>query len=378
MAAVPADPPPVEELRRVAERAGLDALGVCDATPFVDARAELERRRDAGLHGGMRFTFRNPARSTDPSATLPSVRSLVVGARAYRRDDPPAPAGPHGRVARYARRDHYAALRAGLGEVAAVLRAAGWRAVVLADDNALVDRAAAHRAGIGWYGKSANLLLPGRGSWFVLGSVLTDAVLEPAAEPVPDGCGTCTRCLDGCPTGAIVAPGVVDARRCLAWMVQDTGAFPREHRVALGDRLYGCDDCQEVCPPNRTADRRQPPPGAGDDEAWVDLLDLLAADDASLLDRHGRWYVPRRDARYLRRNALVVLGNVADPVDPRVEAALRAALGDTDPLLRAHAAWAARRLGRPDLLSAVADDPDPEVRAELAAPPPPARVGAAP
>lgn len=376
MAAVPADPPPVEALRVVARRAGLDALGACDAAPFVEARAEIERRRDAGLHAGMRFTFKNPTRSTNPSATLPSVRSLVVGALAYRRDDPPAPPGPHGRVARYARRDHYAALRAGLGAVAEVLRERGWRAVVLADDNALVDRAAAHRAGLGWYGKSANLLLPGRGSWFVLGSVLTDAVLEPAPAPVPDGCGSCTRCLDGCPTGAIVAPGVVDARRCLAWMVQDTGPFPREHRVALGDRLYGCDDCQEVCPPNRTADRRRPPPPAGDDDAWVDLLDLLAADDATLLERHGRWYVPRREARYLRRNALVVLGNVADPDDPRVAAVLADALAHDDALLRAHAVWAARRLGRDDLLAAVADDPAPEVRAELGAAAPPARVGA--
>src|SRR6056297_1457610 len=118
MAGVPAAPPSVAELRTVAERAGLDAVGVADAAPFTAARAEIERRRDAGLHGGMQFTFRNPARSTDPSATLPTVRSLVVGAVSYRHDDPPAPPGAHGRVARYARRDHYAALRTGLGEVA--------------------------------------------------------------------------------------------------------------------------------------------------------------------------------------------------------------------------------------------------------------------
>ena len=128
---------------------------------------------------------------------------------------------------------------------------------MVADDNALVDREAAYRAGLGWYGKNANLLLPGEGSWFVLGSVVTDAPAAPPSRPrrCADGCGTCTRCLDGCPTGAIVAPGVVDARRCLAWLLQVEGAFPREHRVALGDRLYGCDDCQEVCPPNR---RRRP------------------------------------------------------------------------------------------------------------------------
>src|SRR5262249_9416476 len=158
------------------------------------------------------------------------------------------------------------------------LRIDGWKARVFADDNALVDREAAYRAGLGWYGKNANVLLPGAGSWFVLGSVVTDAPLLPDAAPQPDGCGACRRCIDGCPTGAIVAPGVVDARRCLAWLVQAPGDFPREFRVALGNRLYGCDDCQEVCPPNRRHAR-----GHDDgDPAMVPLLELLAADDAVL------------------------------------------------------------------------------------------------
>ncbi|HET6949640.1 MAG TPA: 4Fe-4S double cluster binding domain-containing protein, partial [Acidimicrobiales bacterium] len=180
----------------------------------------------------------------------------------------------------------------------------------------------------------------------------------------------CTRCLDGCPTGAIVGPGVVDARRCLAWLLQVGGAFPREQRVALGDRLYGCDDCQEVCPPNRRAGRAGAPPAEAAAEATVGVLDLLAAADDELLDRHGRWYVPHREARYLRRNALVVLGNVADPGDARVAGAVRAALAAGDPLVQAHAVWAARRLGRDDLVAAsgVATSAHPLVQDELAAP----------
>jgi len=209
----------------------------------------------------------------------------------------------------------------------------------------------------------------------VLGSVITDAPVSPTRTQVEDGCGTCTRCLDGCPTGAIVAPGVVDARRCLAWLLQVEGAFPRDHRVALGDRLYGCDDCQEVCPPNRRQDRVRPAAGArAAAQATVDLLDLLSASDAELLDRHGRWYIPRRQARYLRRNALVVLGNVADPADPAVAAGLGRALAHPDPIVRGHAVWAARRLGRDDLLAAAGldrgTDPDPDVRAELTLPVP--------
>ncbi len=366
---------------------GLDAVGVAPAAAFGTTRRHLDDRKAAGLDGGMRFTYLRPERSTDPGTALPDARALVVAARSYRRavarepddrtttggDDRARDAAPVGRVARYAWDDHYGPLKVALTVIARRLKADGWRARVLADDNALVDREAAYRAGLGWYGKNANLLLPGEGSWFVLGSVVTDAPLASTTERVGDGCGSCTRCIDGCPTGAIVAPGVVDARRCLAWLLQVEGPFPREHRVALGDRLYGCDDCQEVCPPNRRVDRHQAAPAASATaEPTVDLLDLLRADDAELLDRHGRWYVPRRQARYLRRNALVVLGNVADGTDPRVGDALRAALADDDPIVRAHAVWAVRRLGRDDLLveagNRLAGDPDPLVRAELVAP----------
>ena len=162
--------------------------------------------------------------------------------------------------------DHYRPLRAALGRVAEHLQSAGWRARVVADDNALVDRAAAVRAGLGWYGKNTNVLLPGAGSWFVLGSVLTDAPLTAGTSsprPVPDGCGSCQQCLTACPTGALVGAGQLDGRRCLAWLLQAPGVFPPEFRVALGDRMYGCDDCQTVCPINRMATRRHPPDGRG-------------------------------------------------------------------------------------------------------------------
>ncbi|HKA05276.1 MAG TPA: tRNA epoxyqueuosine(34) reductase QueG, partial [Acidimicrobiales bacterium] len=300
-----------------------------------------------GLDGGMPFTYRNPARATDPGATVAGAQALVVGARAYGAEEPPRPQEPAGRVARYAWSDHYTALRSALRAVAVRLKVDGWRAVVVADENNLVDREAAYRAGLGWYGKNANLLLPGRGSWFVLGSVVTDAPLDPTRAPVADGCGSCRRCLDGCPTGAIVAPGVVDARRCLAWLVQQPGTFPVEYRAALGDRIYGCDDCQEVCPPNGLAQRTgrsQARPDGQPVEAWVPLVELLTASDAELLARHGRWYIAGRDPRWLRRNALVALGNVAHGSDPAVAAVLRAAIAGPDPMLREHAAWAAERL----------------------------------
>ena len=334
----------------VGRSAGLAAVGVAGAEVFTSTRATLHARRRAGLHGGMQFTYRNPDRSTDPARVLEGARSLVVGAWGYRRRDPAvSQIRPHGVVARYARVDHYAPLRAGLGRVAEALRADGWQARVVVDENALVDRAAAQRAGLGWYGRNSLLLLPGLGSWFVLGSVVTDAPLEhtpPAGHTAAaEGCGSCRRCMAACPTGALVADGVLDARRCLAWLVQAPGPFPVEHRAALGARIYGCDECQEVCPVNRAGDRRTPPAGpeAGS-VASVDLLDLLDASDDELLATNGRWYLADRDPRYLRRNALIALGNVGDGRDPATTAAVARWSCSDDGLLAEHARWALARL----------------------------------
>ena len=352
-----------QEVTAVGLEHGLGAIGIAPAARFERARHALEERKVAGLHGGMSFTYRNPARSTDPSRTVAGARSIVVGARNYAFAAPETGrVGPTARVARYAWVDYYGPLREALTAVAHHLRAAGFRAVVAADDNALVDREAAWLAGLGWCGPNANLLRPGRGAWFVLGGVITDAPLPVAAEPVADGCGRCRRCIDGCPTGAIVAPGVVDARRCLAWLLQAPGAFPVAFRVALADRIYGCDDCQEVCPPNHGRDGA---PAVAGSVAAVDLLELLRLDDAELLARYGRWYLWERDPNQIRRNALVALGNSGRGDDNGVIEVLSRFLTHESGLLRAHAAWAATQLGRADLLVALEADDDPYVRAEL-------------
>jgi len=229
------------------------------------------------------------------------------------------------------------------------LRARGHRGEVYADQNNLVDRAVAHRSGIGWWGKSSNILIPGTGSMVVLGAVLTDAKMSTnPVGPVPDQCGTCRSCITSCPTGAIVSPGVIDARRCLAWLLQLDGDFPEEFRAALGNRIYGCDDCQDACPPNqvtirRTTDRDRDSgtkPGA-----WVPILDLLGLGDAELMSRYGRWYIPRRDPDIIRRNAYVVLGNIGDGEDPATRAAIRTGISHGSEVVRTHASWAATQLG---------------------------------
>lgn len=339
------------EVIAAGQRAGLDAVGVSRAERFEGTRRILHERRRAGLSAGMGFTYRNPDRSCDPARILRGAEAIVTGALSYRCGEEGKPDASAGRVARYARSEHYVTLRAKLGVLAGYLRDCGWQARVVADDNALVDREAAFRAGIGWYGKSAMLLIPRRGSWFLLGSVVTDAPLSAPEERVSDGCGTCERCMSACPTGAIVSPGVVDARRCLAWLLQAPGDFPVEFRSALGDRIYGCDVCQEVCPPNRALERHGPPPRPdGSQRNWADLVDMVIASDDDLLARFGLWYIPERDVRYLRRNALVALGNSGNGSDPRVESALRTVLAGGDAMLRRHAEWAATNLGRADLV----------------------------
>ena len=365
----------VATLAAIGRQAGLCAVGFCRAEPFARTARALRDRKQAGLHGGMQFTYRNPDRSTDPARLVPGAAALVVGALQFSSEtcDRPDDGSPYARVAAYARADYYTPLRTALETIAEALRAEGHRAVVSADENGLVDRAAAYRAAIGWWGKNSNILVPGSGSLVVLGAVVTDAPIV-SADPetgIGDGCRSCRQCLDGCPTGAIVAPGTVDARRCLAWLVQADGVFEPGYRVALGDRIYGCDDCSEVCPPNRvrvrlptrsaeSLDHRTEPQ---DHQTWVSVLDLLDASDTELMVAFGRWYIPRRQPRYLRRNALVVLANIGEPSEPRVRAAVDRALGDPDPLIRAHAVWCARRLGLG--LHALRDPDDPLVRAEL-------------
>ena len=350
--------------------AGCVAAGVCGVEPLVEARAVIERRRSAGLHDGMQFVYRNPQRSTDPRRAFPSARSAIVAAMPYSSGDSDAPEAASARVARYASQSHYAQLRGLLGKAATLLTDEGHRAVVLVDDNALVDRAMAVRAGLGWLGKNTNLLVPGTGSWVLIGSILTEARLPEAPwENRGGGCGGCERCLYDCPTGALVAPGVMDASKCLSWLLQTTGEFPRRHRRALGERIYGCDDCQEVCPAGNGQavgnSGAEPDPGG-----WLPLEFLLGATDEELLDRVGAWYIPARDPRYVRRNALVVLGNSDAAHDAVLMGLLSGWLRCGDDMLVEHAAWAARALGREDLLTAPEVAVNPVVVAEMARPHP--------
>jgi epoxyqueuosine reductase len=351
-----------DELEQIARRHGCAGFGVCRADPYTDTAGAIAWRRATGLSGHLAFTYRNPARATDVAVSFPWARRLVVLSWSYLpAAGDPGPARPGtGRVARFATTDHYRGLRNALGAVRDRLRADGSRAETLVDDNRLVDRAAAVRAGVGWWGKSTMVLDPRHGPWLLLGSVVTDAVL-PSTAPMIRGCGTCTACLPACPTGAIVAPGVLDARRCLAHWSQVPGIIPWVFRPLMGDRVYGCDDCLDACPPGGKLLRR-----TSASRGRIDLVALLAADDTALLTTFSHFYVPQRDPRYLRRNLLVALGNSGGA---DAAGALASHLTHPDWLLRAHAAWAlgaaAGPSAAPRLAAARRRERHPAVRLEL-------------
>ena len=349
------------ELHAIGQAAGLHSLGVAPADQMLRARQQIHDRIDHDLVNDMKFTFLRPERSTTPSQHLDGAQSIIVGVRSYAISDDPddGVSSPLARVARYAWLDHYGHLKDSLSVVAERLRQDGHRAVVFADDNAMVDREAAWLAGIGWFGKNANILLPGHGSFFVIGCVITTAVL-PIATPVDDGCGACSRCIPACPTGAIVKEGVIDANKCLAWLLQKPGIFDREYRVALHDRIYGCDDCQTACPQVR---RKELSESTEQLQSVVEVLSWLSMDDETLNASCARWYVHKRDMAWIRRNLLIVLGNMANPDDPDVVDAIRTYLSHSRSELRAHAIWAAARLGLTDLINH--EDSDPMVCDEL-------------
>ncbi len=349
---LPADASDIERytagVLRLGSDAGLKFLAVAPATVMTRAREALIARKQVGFNDTMHFTYRNPERSTEPGRSVPGARAMIVAALGYGVETPSAPDSPHGLVAQYARSDRYGELSQALRVMRDKLRGDGFRAVEFVDDNSIVDREAAWLGGLGWFGKNANLLLRGAGSLFVLGSVVTSAPLKVSRYTEPDGCGSCRVCIDACPTKAIVADGVVDARRCLSWLLQKPGVFPREFRVALGDRLYGCDDCQESCPENvrLLPTRKMSTP----ESAWVPILDVLEADDEALDRRVARWYVPDRDVSVVRRNALIVLGNVGSGSDARVVDVVRRYLRHPDEVLRGQAVWTAHQLGLTELL----------------------------
>ncbi len=324
---------------------GLDVVGVTRAEPYDGTERHIRERRARGLFGRLRFTTVRPEVSCHPERLLDGARSVVSAALCYWAPEAEPPGKQRrpsrwGRLPRYARRDGYATLCERLDELG---RALDTPYRVLVDANQHVDREAAARSGVGFYGKNTMLITAHHGSWVVLGTLVTAAELEPT-PPMRPGCGSCTRCIDACPTGALDEPGVLDATRCLSYWTQVPEPIPEPYRAALGAQVYGCDICQDVCPWNRGVERRRA--GLDPERAHVDLLAWLSDDGCLDDDLLRRLYVPRNDPRWLRRNALVALGNTGER-EAQTLAVLHAHAGGEDEMLADHARWALERLGDP-------------------------------
>jgi epoxyqueuosine reductase len=323
------------ELEAIATELGLDVVGAAPASAYEDTERHIRERRERGLFAEMRFTMARPEVSCHPETLLPGARTVVSAAHCYYAPEPERPPGA-GRLPRYTWADGYAELR---GKLDALGRRLGGGYRVLVDANQHVDREGSVRAGIGFYGKNTMLITRRHGSWVVLGTLVTDVDVE-AGAPLDTNCGSCTLCIDACPTGALDEPGTLDATRCLSYWTQAPASAPPEYREALGAQVYGCDICQDVCPWNRGVEKRRAADHAHG-EPHVDLVEWLEADGRELVDRYERLYVPRNDPRWLRRNALVAAGNVGGEEEA---AAVRPYLDSGDEMLREHAAWALARI----------------------------------
>ena len=325
------------ELTQLATEIGIDAVGVARVAAYEDTERHIRERRERGLFADMRFTMNRPEVSCHPAQLLEGAKSVVAGALCYYRDAPEL--GPdEGRLPRYTWRDEYAVLRERLEELG---RRLGGTCRVLVDENDHVDRAAAVRAGIAFYGKNTLAITRRHGSWVVLGVLVTDVELEPTPALELD-CGECRLCIDACPTGALDEPGVLDATKCLSYWTQAPAPVPEPYRAELGAMVYGCDICQEVCPWNRgVAKRRRSEDGYAGLDGRVSLADWLDGDGAELVTELDRLYVPRNDPRWLRRNALIAAGNVGTPA---LAASVDRYLDSDDPLLGETARWAGARI----------------------------------
>ncbi len=356
---------------REAAAAGFDAVAVTrpDAIPLAPAR--LAEFVAAGFHGSMGWIAETLQRRSDPSVLWPDVRSVVVLAMNYGPDEDPRALlsrRDRGAVSVYARnRDYHDVMKGRLKEIAGKLVSrAGGDVKVFVDTAPVMEKPLAAAAGLGWQGKHTNLVSRAHGSWLFLGSIFTTAELVPDT-PEADHCGTCTACLDACPTNAFPAPYRLDARRCISYLtIENKGPIPHEFRQVIGNRIYGCDDCLAACPWNKFARAAtEAKLAARDDLRAPRLADLMALDDSAFRAFFSGSPVKRIGRDRFIRNVLIAAGNSGDP---RLLPQVRTLLADPSPLVRGTAVWALSRLA-PDEVPAgaqsrLATEDDEDVRAK--------------
>lgn len=345
-------------LEELARERGFDLVGVARAEPLVRGGERLREWQEAGMSADMGFMHRPPEQLSDPRALQKSARSVVsLGVSYYPGDHPENDGG--GRVARYAwGRDYHEVIKGRLFELRSELEerlGVKIKARGFTDAVPLLERSAAQHAGLGFFGRNACLISQEAGSYFFIADLLVDLDLPPD-EPGDGTCGQCTRCMSACPTGAIKAPGVVDARLCISYLtIENTGEIPRELRPKVGDWAFGCDICQEVCPYNKTKAARSQWPEFSEEAGAGPYLDISRTlgirDEAEFERRFSGTPLTRPGRAGMLRNCCVSAGNQRDT---RHVPALAQCLRDDDsPLVRGHAAWALSRIGGDEAVSAL-------------------------
>jgi epoxyqueuosine reductase len=360
----------LQDIQQLAETHGFDDLKITDASEHKEAAKTFAAWLEREYHADMDWVSRDPHRRSTPRQLVPDAASVIMLGVNYYRDTRDPPAGS-GKVARYAAgTDYHRVIEKGLKSLIEDLRSrdAGSQHRYYVDYGPVLERAFAERSGLGFIGKSANLIHSRFGTYVFLATIITDARL-PLSEPTPGTCGQCTRCIDICPTGALKGPFQVDANLCISYLtIENRGPIPRHLRAQIGSWLFGCDLCQEVCPYNARAERGRNVAIAGDTIAGteMDVAELLGMrTDEEFSRRFSRSAVKRAKREGLVRNAAVVAGNLnQDALIP----ALKEACRDESPLVRGHAVWALGEYGEAKFLDAFRKtEDDPGVLSEIAA-----------
>ncbi|WP_409343042.1 tRNA epoxyqueuosine(34) reductase QueG [Paenibacillus sp. MBLB4367] len=345
-----------EDIAAAASSLGIDKVGFASADPFLALKDILLQHREKGFESG--FEEPDIDKRVYPELSFDKPRSIISIAIAYpsKLNDPPRsePGAYRGIISRSSwGEDYHHVLRNRLARLEAFIRerVPGARMESMVDTGALVDRAVAERAGIGWSGKNCAILTPEWGSWVYLGEMITNIPFPPD-EPVTESCGTCTRCIDACPTGALVGPGQLNSSLCISFVTQTKGVVSDAMKEKIGNRLYGCDTCQIVCPINKGKNWTHQPELQPDAELVKPLLiPLLTLGNKEFKEKYGRSASSWRGKKPIQRNAIIALGNFKDR--SALPILIDIVKSDPRPEIRATAAWSIGKIGGADAESAL-------------------------
>jgi len=361
-----------QAIKDYASKIGIDKIGFASADPFVELRERLVEHREKGYESG--FEEPDLEKRTQPQRIMEGARSLISIALAYpsKLENPPKsePGAYRGILCRAAwGTDYHHVLRDRMDKLSRFIQELepGVKIESMVDTGALSDRAVAERAGLGWVGKNCALITPEFGSWVYLGELVTNLPLPPD-QPVEEGCGDCNICVDACPTGALVQGGQLNAQRCVAYLTQVKDFIPDEFRAKIGNRLYGCDTCQTVCPKNRGIHFQNHEEFRPDPEVAKPLLiPLLEMSNKEFKEKFGISSSSWRGKKPIQRNAILALAHFKDRT--AVPHLVRLLENDPRPVIRGTAAWALGKIGGEDahasLLQAKDREESPEVLQEI-------------